>query len=400
MPCQIHLESFGESRGAVIPAKFSILTFSFMLFFGVATTAAAAPVITSATTASGIVGTAFSYQITATSSPTGYRYGAAGLPSGLTVNSNSGLISGTPTVAGTSTVTLSATSGYRTARATLTLTITGAAAPRITSATTASGTVGRAFTYQIAATNAPTSYGATGLPAGLTVNSGTGLISGTFTTAGTSTVTLSATNRSGTGHATLTLTTVSTSGAGTSISPSSLAFGNDPVDTSSASQVATLTNSGTAALAITSIAFTGANAADFSEVNTCGASLAAGAHCTIAISFDASATGSRAASLTVSDSTSGSPQTVSLSGTGTHDVILTWTANTSSGIEGYNVFRGTTSGGESKTPLNSSPISGTTYTDVNVQPGQKYYYVVTAVSSNGTTQSADSSEASATVPTP
>ena len=80
------------------------------------------------------------------------------------------------------------------------------APPVITSATTASGTVGSAFSYQITATNAPASYGATGLPGGLTVNSGTGLISGTPTTAGTSTVTLSATNSRGTGTASLTLT--------------------------------------------------------------------------------------------------------------------------------------------------------------------------------------------------
>ena len=81
-----------------------------------------------------------------------------------------------------------------------------AAAPVITSGTTASGMVGRAFSYQITATNAPTSYEATALPAGLTVNSGTGLISGTPTAAGTWTVTLSATNNAGTGNATLTLT--------------------------------------------------------------------------------------------------------------------------------------------------------------------------------------------------
>ncbi len=80
------------------------------------------------------------------------------------------------------------------------------AAPVITSATTASGTVGASFSYQITAKNTPTSYGAAGLPAGLTVSTGTGLISGTPTAAGTSTVTLSATNSTGTGTASLTLT--------------------------------------------------------------------------------------------------------------------------------------------------------------------------------------------------
>jgi len=166
----------------------------------------AVPVITSATTASGTVGSAFSYQITASNTPT--SYGATGLPAGLSVNSGTGLISGTPATVGTSTVTLSATNSGGTGSASLTLTIAAAPipAPVITSATTASGTVGSAFSYQITASNTPTSYGATGLPAGLSVNSTSGLISGTPATVGTSTVTLSATNSGGTGSASLTLT--------------------------------------------------------------------------------------------------------------------------------------------------------------------------------------------------
>ncbi len=88
--------------------------------------------------------------------------------------------------------------------------------PVITSALTASGQVGVAFTYQILASNIPTSYAAAGLPADLSVNSASGLISGTPTLAGTSTVTLSAANAGGTGTTTLTLTvSVSTGGANT-----------------------------------------------------------------------------------------------------------------------------------------------------------------------------------------
>jgi hypothetical protein len=63
--------------------------------------------------------------------------------------------------------------------------------------------------------------------------------------------------------------------------------------------------------------------------------------------FTPSAIGTRVASLGTTDNASGSPQTVPLSGAGTHDVILSWTASTTSGPVGYNVYRGTTSGGES-----------------------------------------------------
>jgi fibronectin type 3 domain-containing protein len=108
--------------------------------------------------------------------------------------------------------------------------------------------------------------------------------------------------------------------------------------------------------------------------------------------------GSLSASLTLTDNAASSPQTVSLSGTGGHDVVLTWTASPSAGVSGYYVYRGTASGEESPTPLNSTPDDAVTYTDSNVTAGQKYYYVVTAAGSNGTTQSAKSTEVSATVP--
>ena len=79
---------------------------------------------------------------------------------------------------------------------------------------TANGTVGVAFTYQITATNNPTSFNATPLPAGLGVNTTTGLISGTPTTAGVTTVTISATNQHGTGSALLVITIVNPSFVG------------------------------------------------------------------------------------------------------------------------------------------------------------------------------------------
>lgn len=79
-------------------------------------------------------------------------------------------------------------------------------APVVTSATAASGTVGTAFSYNITASNSPTSYNAAGLPAGLNVNTSTGAISGTPTTAGTFNATISATNAGGTGTRAVTIT--------------------------------------------------------------------------------------------------------------------------------------------------------------------------------------------------
>jgi fibronectin type 3 domain-containing protein len=64
---------------------------------------------------------------------------------------------------------------------------------------------------------------------------------------------------------------------------------------------------------------------------------------------------------------------------------------------GYNVYRGTTPGGENSTPLNSTPTSGATFTDESVTAGATYYYVVTAVGSDGS-QSPASAESSTTVP--
>ncbi len=361
-----------------------------------ATISGVVPVISSATTASGEVGIAFSYQITATDSPT--SYGAAGLPAGLTVNGTTGLISGTPSASGTSTVTLTASNSAGTGSASLTVTI-AIAAPAITSSTTASGTAGSSFTYQITATNSPTSFAASGLPAALTVNATTGVISGTPSSAGTSAVILSASNSSGTGDATLTLTINSSSSSSSlTASPTTLAFGSQPADTTSSAQVVTLTNQGSTAITISSVGFTGTNASAFTEISACGGSLSTGGSCTIAVQFTPAAFGADSASLSISSNSGNSPLSVALSGSGTHDVILTWGGSSTYGVAGYFIYRGTISGGESSKPLNSSPVSGLTYTDSSVQAGQQYFYYVTAVDTDGVTQSSPSNEASATVP--
>ena len=96
------------------------------------------------------------------------------------------------------------------------------------------------------------------------------------------------------------------------VSPTSLTFGTQPVGTTSALQLVTLTNGGNAALSITSISATG----DFAQTNNCGSSLSAGANCAINVTFTPTTTGSRSGALSVSDNAAGSPQTVSLAGQG------------------------------------------------------------------------------------
>lgn len=86
------------------------------------------------------------------------------------------------------------------------VTITVGDLPVIVSRNSAVGTRGTAFNYQIVAVNNPTNYGATGLPAGLTLNSSTGLISGTLFVTGTYSITLTTTNAAGDYTTTLTLT--------------------------------------------------------------------------------------------------------------------------------------------------------------------------------------------------
>ena len=82
-----------------------------------------------------------------------------------------------------------------------------------------------------------------------------------------------------------------------------------------------------------------------------------------------------------------------------HAANLSWTPSATPNVT-YNVYRATASTGPFTTPLNSSPITGTTYKDSLVQAGQTYYYVVTAVATDGT-ESADSGPpVQATIPSP
>ncbi len=141
----------------------------------------------------------------------------------------------------------------------------------------------------------------------------------TPTAAGSRTANVSITDNATGSPQTVSLTGTGASGNGTpavTLSPTSLTFASQTVNTTSAAQSITLTNSGTATLSITSIAITGTNSGDFAETNTCGSSVNANATCTVSVTFTPTAAGSRTANVSITDNATGSPQTVSLTGTG------------------------------------------------------------------------------------
>jgi hypothetical protein len=280
-----------------------------------ASSSVTAPVIGSSLTQSGTVGSAFNYQITASSSP--ISYGAIGLPAGLGINTSTGAITGTPTVAGTSNVTISATNSAGTGSATLVITVSNPPLPVISSSLAQSGTVGIAFSYQITASGSPTSFGATGLPGGLGINTSTGAITGTPTSAGTSNVTISATNVTGTGSATLVVTVNSSASA--PVIGSSLAQ-SGTVGTAFNYQI-------TASSSPTSFGATGLPSG--LSVNTTtgaitGAPTAAGTSNVSISATNGSGTGTATLVITVSPSGGGG------GGTGTNGVLLGWNMSSQS----------------------------------------------------------------------
>ena len=106
------------------------------------------------------------------------------------------------------------------------------------------------------------------------------------------------------------------------LTPTSLTFASTPVGSTTAAQLVTVKNSGTATLNLTSETITGTNASSFlKSATTCGATLAAAATCTVSVEFKPAAAGTLRASLAIADNASGSPQGVTLTGTGTAPAV-------------------------------------------------------------------------------
>ena len=174
--------------------------------------------ITPAALPGGIVGQAYAASLSGTGGVGPYTWAvtSGSLPAGLTLNPNTGAITGTPTAAGSSpigiTVTDSSNPTPATASGTFSVTVNPGQLPlAIATGSLPAGTVSQPYSATVLATGGttPYSWSATGLPAGLNLNTATGVLSGTPTRAGTFTVTVKAADSSkptGKVSATLTLT--------------------------------------------------------------------------------------------------------------------------------------------------------------------------------------------------
>jgi hypothetical protein len=196
---------------------------------------------------------------------------------------------------------------------------------------------------------------------------------------------------------------VPSSGTGTSlpgqlaIAPLAVAFGNVTVGTTQ-SQTGTLSAS-TAAVTVSSL---GVSGSQFSVSGiTLPVTIAAGNSVPFQLTFAPQSSASASANVTFASNASNSPSVQSVTGSGTlpqHSVALGWNTSTSNGVDGYNIYRATVSGGPF-TRINSALDPTPFDTDSTVQGGQTYYYVVTAVTTAGA-ESSYSSQVQAIVPYP
>jgi subtilase family serine protease len=234
-------------------------------------------------------------------------------------------LSGTGTVPSTISVSVSPSSltfpstnvGASSAMQVVTFTNTGTASVSLTSSPTLTGTYATLF------------HGASSCGGNATLAPGASCLSDyTFvpTAAGTFSATLTFNDTAPNSPQTLTLSGTGANGPAASFSPTSLTFASTNVGVSSATQSFTLTNTGNAALALTSIITGGANPSSFIQNNNCG-TISAGGSCTVTVTFKPTATGALSATLSFADNAANTPQTVALSGTGATPTISLSTAS-------------------------------------------------------------------------
>jgi hypothetical protein len=194
---------------------------------------------------------------------------------------------------------------------------------------------------------------------------------------------------------------ITLSGSGTvagvfGINPASLNFGSVGIGQSK-SMPATLSATGSAVMISSASMST-------TEFTLSGLSfpftIAAGQSAPVTVTFTPQSSGAASASASYASNASNSTAVQALTGSGAaqqHSVDLSWTASASA-VAGYNVYRGTNSGGP-YSKISATLNASTSYADSSIQAGQAYYYVATAVDASGR-ESAYSNEAPAVIPSP
>jgi hypothetical protein len=180
-----------------------------------------------------------------------------------------------------------------------------------------------------------------------------------------------------------------------SVSPTTLNFGN-VTEGKSSSLNGTLTVTGAG---VTVASATSSNSQFVLSGLSFPLTLASGQSAAFTVAFTPQSAGAMSGTLTFAVGTSGAA-VESLTGTGVltqHSVSLNWDPSTSS-VVGYNVYRGVISGGP-YSKINSSVDSTTSFNDGSVASGATYFYVTTAVDSDGT-ESSYSNQVKAAIPTP
>ena len=250
---------------------------------------------------------------------------------------------------------------------------------------------------QVSSSAAAFSISGLNLPLALTANqSVTFTVTFTPTSAGAASGSLSVASNASNSQLNIALSGTGTATGTLAVSPTSLSFGNVTVGSSSA-----LNGALTASGASVTVSSAGLNNNEFvlSGISL-PATLTAGQSATFTVTFTPQTSGATSASLSFSSNASNSPAVQSMTGTGTaptqHTVDLTWDA--SANAVGYNIYRGTVSGGP-YTMINTSLDGTNAYTDSTVVSGQTYYYVATAVDGSSN-ESGYSNQAQAVIPNP
>jgi Putative Ig domain len=340
------------------------------------------PTITTTSLPGGTTGTAYSTTLQASggTTPYGWSLSSGTLPAGLSLVASTGVISGTPTTAGTVSFTVKVTdAANNTATKALSIAIAAGVTPvQITTSSVPSGQVSVSYSTMIQATGGTTPYSwsisSGALPAGLTLAAATGSISGTPTASGSFSFTAKVTDS--------TSPTVQTATKAFNLT---IAAAPNPV------QITTTSLPSAQVSSSYSTTLAAANGTTPYSWSITSGSLPAGLTLTAATGvISGTPTTAGTSSFTVKVTDSGSPATSAsanlsitvASGGSSYSVLLNWTASPSPGVTGYNVYRSLTSG-TGYVKINSSAVGGLSYTDSTVSNSTTYYYVTTSVDSSG-----------------